>query len=191
LIIGNFASLWEAAHALVDERHKVVVFHDGIRDDADGDMHVLVVVHRGAEVEVLDIACHIPCFRSGENAVEVNLEGGLVSCFGADVAAIVDLIATNGEANTARILLFRMKGCNNTQVRYHFAAWHLGDGDEEHRVSTGGHRGMALAKAADFNCTGCYPERTLTAVAKLRILGDLPRVGVECIAMECEVLRME
>ena len=61
---------------VVDKGSKVVLVHDGWREEPDGDAHVLVARHGGVEVEVLDVDGHELGVGSGEDAVEEGLDGG-------------------------------------------------------------------------------------------------------------------
>lgn len=59
---------------VVDERAKLVVVHDRVRDVLDRDVHAFIVVHGRVKVEVLDVNCHEAGFQGGENTVEKEFD---------------------------------------------------------------------------------------------------------------------
>jgi hypothetical protein len=197
-VVGDAAGLWEAVHSfadldidvpMVDERRKLVVLHDGVGDDVQGDAHVLVLLHRSVEVEVLQVAGHEASVWCGDGAVEEDLDGGDVCGFGVDLAGVINPIATYGEANASWVRFFWAVGGDDAEIGGLFVFWDLAEGDEEHGFRAGGHIGaVALAEAAELVLAGRLPEGTFAAMHEFGVLSELPRVGVEGVAMEGEVI---
>jgi len=111
-VVGETPGLGEPIHAfddanknvaVVNEVLKIVLGENSGRDLVDGDAHVLGVVHCGVEVKILDVNGTELRVRCGEDAVKEEFGGYESSGFGADVAGIVDAIATDGEADVARV----------------------------------------------------------------------------------------
>ena len=108
-VIGEAAGLREAVHAATDlgvditvvhKGAEVVVLKDVLGDVRDLDPHVLIVVHRGAEVEIFDVHRHELGARGGDDTVEEELGGGKARRFGADFTRVIDAVAADGEADT-------------------------------------------------------------------------------------------
>jgi hypothetical protein len=141
--------------------------HDGGRDVFHGDEHVFISSHGCVQVEILDVGGHALCTGCGENAVEETLCCGEVSGFGADVALVVDSIATNSKADTSFVDLVGFVGGNDLQVGGLTALWNGRHRDAVDDIRAFEHvREVALGKTADFvGCCG-HPLSTIRAVAK-------------------------
>jgi len=174
---------------MMDERCQFVFFHDGVWDDRDGDAHVFVLFHGSVKIEVLQIGSHELGIGGGDHAIEEDFDGSEIGGLGADITIILDAVAADGEAYTARVWFFRAEGSNNTEVGGFFAFWDGCDGDEEHGIGAGGHvLAMALAESAEFIFAGFNPEGAFTAFAEFNVVGKLTSVRVEGIAMEGKVV---
>ncbi len=77
---------------------KVVFADDFWWDQVDGYAHVFRLVHRGVQVEVLDVAASHFRIGGGEYTVDEAFCGGDVGSGGAGVAGVVDEITPNGES---------------------------------------------------------------------------------------------
>jgi hypothetical protein len=53
--------------SVVDEGFELVLLHDAGRNDFDGDLHLLVMIHRSVEVEVFDVDRHELYIGSGQD----------------------------------------------------------------------------------------------------------------------------
>jgi hypothetical protein len=84
----------------VNESAKVVVFEDILGDAHNFDLHVLKVVHGGAEVEFFDVHGHELGTGGGDDTVEKELGSSEAGCLSADLARVVDVFTTDGEADT-------------------------------------------------------------------------------------------
>ena len=105
LLFGEYARLWKAVHAVVyfsidfafvGNCVKIVKVDDFWRDEVDWDEHILVVVvHRCPKIIVLDVKAQPMGTWSRQGAVDEDLEGGHVGNFHAEVARVVNEVATN------------------------------------------------------------------------------------------------
>jgi hypothetical protein len=175
----------------VDKVGKIVLFKNGVGNDGHRDAHVFIGVHGCVKVKVLKIASHEAGVERGDDdAVDHDFDSGEIGSLGANVASVIDTVATNGETNAARVGFFGAKGGNDAQICWLFVFWDLVSLNEKHGLSAGGHVGaVALAKAPEFVFTGFNPEGTFATLAKFTVFGELAGVRVESIAMEGKVLR--
>ena len=121
-VISNAASLWKAVHpfadlnvdvVIMDERCKIVLGHDRVGDDVDGDAHVFVLFHGRVEIKILEVDSHEASIGCGDDAIKEYLDGSEIGGFGADIAIILDAITTNGETDSPGVWFFRAEGSNN------------------------------------------------------------------------------
>jgi hypothetical protein len=199
-VIRNLTGLRKAVHAaanlnvdivMVDERGKGIFSHDGLWDDGNGDPHVFILIHGSVQVKILEIASHEAGIRSGDDAVEEKFDGGEVGGLGADVAGIINSIATNGETDAARVILFGAEGSNNAQVGRFFVFWNGGIWKEEHGFGTGFHfRAVPLAEATKFIFAGFNPKGALAAGAQFKEVSNATGVWIDCVAVESKMFNV-
>lgn len=168
-IIGNLSSLGKTIHpfayfdidvAVVDKWSKVVLCEDGLGDQGDWDHHVFVAVHVIVEVEVFEIHGHELGLGCGDDAVEQKFSSGKACGFGADVARVVNEVASDGPADSAWLCFFRAVGDNVAEIGGAAAFWDLVMADEMDGVGAFD-LFVALGKAACFFCIGFFPKETL------------------------------
>ena len=70
-------------------------------------IHVLISVHGCSKIEIVNIEAHPSGTFSRDGAVDDKFGSGCIGCWCADVAWIVDKIATNGEAGPFWFSFFR------------------------------------------------------------------------------------
>ena len=109
LIIGQTPGLGKSVHAfadldieetIVDQGSEIVLFHDGVWDVLDWDVHVLFALHWSIEIEVFNVRCHKLGAWGGEDAVEEALGCGNIGGLRADIAWVVDFVATDSETDS-------------------------------------------------------------------------------------------
>jgi len=199
LVIGKFASLWEAIHSaadfdidvtIVDEVVEAIVCHDVGGNNGDGDAHVRVVggLHGGAEAKILEIAHHAASIGGGDNAVEEEFGSGEICSFGADVTLIVNMIAADSPTNMVGDGLFRSMRTHNAEISGLATRGNGRHGYKEHGVSARD-GSCALGQVVDFGGISLLPKGTLRAVAEFGVFGKFTGVRVECITMERSVWR--
>ena len=79
------------------------MFHDAGRDNPFWNLHILVPLHRGVEIEILDVHCHVSGVRGGDDAIEVAFDCGEVGSGRADWARVVDEISSSGASYSSRV----------------------------------------------------------------------------------------
>ncbi len=103
VFIGNAAGLWEAIHAfpdfhiyvsVADKVVEIVVVHDCVGNGRDRDAHVGVISwwHGCAKVKIFEVAYQALRTRCGDDAVEKQFCSDYVSCFGADIPEVFNLV---------------------------------------------------------------------------------------------------
>ena len=201
MVIGNASGLGEAVHpfsdfdvdvTVVDEGTEIVLGHDGVGDDGDGDAHVGIVFgfHGSIKVKILEVACHETGVRGRDDAVEEGLDGDEVGGFCADVSIVLDAVPSDSKADAMGVGFFGAVGGDDTKVRWLDVFWYFGNRNEEHGVGAGGHVfSVALGEAADLVGAGGDPGGALTAIAEFGVLGDLACVWVEGVAVKGGVLK--
>ena len=121
-VVSNAASLWKAVHpfadlnvdvVMMDERCKVVLSHDRVGDDGDGDAHVLVLFHGRVEIKIFEVDSHEASIGGGDDAIKEDLDGSEIGGFGADITIILDAITADGETDSTGVWFFRAEGSNN------------------------------------------------------------------------------
>ena len=120
--------------AVVDLVHQVVLVDDLLWYDVNGQEHIFVAFHGGAQVEVFDIDNHEFGIRGGEHTVEEDLGCRYVSNFCADVAREIDEIAADSEAGTFHFRFVRFEIDNDAAVSGFAVGWHGIVMDEEYGV---------------------------------------------------------
>ena len=83
----------------MDKGRELVLHHDASGDSPNRDTHVLVADHGRVQVEIGDVEAAVGGAGSGDGAVDDYFGGGEVSSGRADVARVVNLVATGGEAD--------------------------------------------------------------------------------------------
>jgi len=171
-VVGETPGLGEPIHAfddankdvaIVDEVLQIVLGENSGRDLVDGDAHVLGVIHCSVEVKILDVNGTELRVRCGEDAVKEEFGGYESSGFGADVAGIVDAIATDGEADAARVAFVGTVSDDQSKIGGCDTGRNIGTLDEVDCV--GADRALvALCKAANFFRTAFLPEGTVGTV---------------------------
>jgi len=127
LSIGQQTNLGGAIHAaldfdvnmaVVDQGMEVVVVHDIIGEHGNRDVHVGVVLglHGGAQIKVFEVTHHASCIGHGDDTVEKDLDSGEVCCFGADIASVINAVATHGPPDAMWDVLFGAEGTNHMEV---------------------------------------------------------------------------
>ena len=66
----------------------------------DCDKHVFVSVHVSTKIKIFDVNCHEAAAWPGDCAVEYNFGGSERSCGGADIAWVVDKVASAGKSDS-------------------------------------------------------------------------------------------
>ena len=89
----------------------IVLLHDGVRDEGNGNMHVFIFIHEFIEVKVFDATSHEFGIGHGDHAVEQNFDGGEVHHFGAHITIMCDAVAANGEADALQFVCDRQLQC--------------------------------------------------------------------------------
>jgi hypothetical protein len=141
LVIGKAASLRKTIHAfldlhieetIVDEGCQVVFDHDFGGDVLDSNAHVGILVggHWGVEVEIGDVPIHVACSGGGDDTVEVAFDGGEVGSLGADFTGVDDVVATNGDTDSAWVGFFGAPGTDNAGIGGGVASGDSGVWDE-------------------------------------------------------------
>ena len=143
---------------VMDERSKVVLREDNVRNRSERDAHVFIARHRRVQVKIRDVYRHVLRVECGNNTVEMALDGGDIDSGRANVVRIIYFVTTTGKANTVLFGFVRFFSCNNTQIGG-FARGRFGIvSDEEHGFGTGWHvRCYALRETADFVGCGLDP----------------------------------
>jgi hypothetical protein len=125
-VVSDGAGMWKTVHpfadlnvdvVMMDERCKLVLSHDGVRDDGDRDAHVLILLHGRVEIEVLEVNSNEVSIRCGDHAIKEYLDGSEIGGFGANIAIVLDAIAADGETDSTRVRFFGAEGSNNAQRR--------------------------------------------------------------------------
>ena len=98
---------------VVHEGSKIILTHNGVRDDGNGDTHVFIFVHGRFKVKIFEIGGHEAGVGRGNDAVEKDFDGGEIGGFGADISGVIDLVTADGEADAAWIGLFGTEGSDD------------------------------------------------------------------------------
>jgi len=187
-VIGKMSGLGKPVHAFDDADENVAIVNEvleialgenGSRDLVDWDSHVLEVIHFIVEVEVLDVNGAELCIRHGEDAVKEEFGGDESSSFGADIAGIVDAIASDGKANATRFAFVGAVSNDKAEIGRRVTRWNIGTLDEVDCI--GADRALvALRKAANFFHTAFLPEGTVRTVKQVFVLDEVASIGVDC-----------
>lgn len=164
VFIGNAAGLWEAVHAfpdfhiyvsVADKVVEIVVVHDCVGNGRDRDAHVGVISwwHGCAKVKIFEVAYQALRTRCGDDAVEKQFCSDYVSCFGADIPEVFNLVAAHSPADAVWVGFFRPVSADYAEICGMFALWDSRNRDEKHGVGPGDSV-IALGQAVDFSCVG-------------------------------------
>jgi len=91
--------------------------------------------------------------QCGDDAIEKEFHGDYVSCFGADIPKVFDLVATHSPADAVWVGFFRPVSADYAEICGMFALWDSRNRDEKHGVGPGDSV-IALGQAVDFSCVG-------------------------------------
>ena len=92
------ASYLDVDFAIVYQVSEFVVCDDFVGDGVDRDEHVLVIIHWCTEIVILYIQTEPTCPRGRECTVDEYFEGGHVGDFHAEVAGVIDEVASHGDS---------------------------------------------------------------------------------------------
>ena len=159
-VVGEYAGLGKAIHAFGDLHHDHVVVDEGGKsilfdyiagDPFDGDPHVLVLRHGGVEIKFFNVYVHVFCVGGGDDAVEMEFDGGKVGSGSGDFAGVDDFVAADGESDSVLVGFVWLKGCDDAEVGGNSALGFFGMFNETHGVGPRGGVGEApLGEAANF-----------------------------------------
>jgi hypothetical protein len=85
-------------------------------NEVDGNAHILVAGHWGAEVEVGNVTTHHTGSRCGDGAVDDQFCCGGIGGWRAYIAWVFDEVTTNSEASALRFCFLWAVGANDTTV---------------------------------------------------------------------------
>ena len=187
-VVGKYAGLGKAIHAFGDLHHDHVVVDEGGKsilfdyiawDPFDGDPHVLVLRHGGAEIKIFDVYVHVFCVGGGDDAVEMEFDGGKVGSGSGDFAGVDNFVAANGESDSVHVGFVWLKGCHDAEVGGNSALGFFGMFNETHGVGPRGGVGEAtLGEAANFEGGAVDPFEGVGSLEKCWVFEDGAGVGV-------------
>jgi hypothetical protein len=97
-------------------------------------------------------------FAPGDDAVEVELDGGEIGGGSGDFADVDDFIAADGESNAIHVGFVGFEGGYDAEIGGNAALWFVGVFYEPHGVGSGGGvREATLSEAANFEGGAVYP----------------------------------
>ena len=102
---------------------EVILVDDVLGEQFNFHSEVLVSLHWGHEVEVLDIDGHEFCIRCGDDAVEQEFDREEIGSRRAAVIWIVDEVASDGDAGAVGIFLLRSIGAYDASICDVFASF--------------------------------------------------------------------
>ena len=169
--------MFETWHAFVDihiytavgadEAAQVVLLNDLVREEIQGEFHVLVSGHGGSVLEIFDVERHKLGARGRDGAVEQTLRGGEAGTVGGGGTRGVEYVAVDGDTDTVDFVLVRADGGN-----------HAGIGD----LAVGGEAGfghveesVGAARHASANALGEAAEIVGQDGAPYQLVGDLEK----------------
>jgi len=174
----------------VDEGMEVVMVHDVGRNDGNWNAHVSIIrgLHGVAQIEVFDVTHHAAAAGHGYNTVKEQFGSDEVSSFGADIARVFNVVATNGPPDAMGDGLFWAMSTDDAQVRGTATVRKGRNRNEKHSVGPGD-VSCALCQAVYLSGIGLLPQCTIRTFAEFSIFSELTSVGAEGIAMASGVGR--
>ena len=116
-VIGDAAGLFETRNTFADIHTDPAVGADEaaqvvnlVREEIQGEFHVLVSGHGSAVVEIFDVKCHKPGVRGRYGAIEQTLRGGEAGAVGGGGARGVEYVTVDSDTDTVDLGLVRADG---------------------------------------------------------------------------------
>jgi len=174
--IGNFASLFEAIHAVVNADIKIAIrgdkgaegisIHDDGRNERGVNTHVFWLRESVIEVEVRNIEAACATIGGRENSIDQDFEGSEITGASMGVPIVREAVTTNSEANAIRVSFLRAKIANNTEVGDTFVRGDISLRDKGENIASFDTKGLkAATEACTFFGTSNFPTGTLGALA--------------------------
>ena len=107
--LANF----EVDPAIAVPTSEVVFLDEFIRDVGELDANIFGLGHRSVRIEILQVNGAEPCTPPGEDTVEEEFDEFKGGGVGANIAGEANPVATNGDTDLVRVILFRANFADN------------------------------------------------------------------------------
>jgi hypothetical protein len=175
--VGKSSKLGKTVHTdadfckdsvIFDEGSEVIFCHDVVWDGPGWDIEIFIlagVIKRSDEVEIGQVKAEEGGRWSGDDAVEQELGGGEVSCWGVGFTVVVDEVASDGETDAIVVCFLRAMIGADAQIGRFLAWWQLVQMDEMQHVGSFVAAALAsLCGAGNFFGAALFPEELVLAL---------------------------
>ena len=178
-IIGYFAGLLEAGHALADfhidpavrgESAHIVLLNDFLRDEAERNFHVFKLVHGSVVIKILDVECQELDIGSGYGTVQEAFCGGEAGTLSCGDTNIVEFVASESDADSVCFCFVGLDGRHKASICYFLPRRYIAEGDKENSVGSMRHSSAnSLRQSAKIVGEALDPESLIGSGAEVPI----------------------